>query len=159
MNQKIKIPNYTKTITTIKYLLVLLAALTSVACANIGSTAVGNDSTVTEAAAKQLPGDVTLPPGAVIKQQDTLVMSAANTWMGRISFSVSGEPQTVFAYFRNSLPTTGCTLTSNSFSKTSLLTFTKAERVATAQMQGTNFDGNDVLNTVAPAVRAGAARP
>ena len=159
MNQKIKIPNYTKTITTIKYLLVLLAALTSVACANIGSTAVGNDSTVTEAAAKQLPGDVTLPPGSVIKQQDTLVMSAANTWMGRISLSVSGEPQTVFAYFRNSLPTTGCTLTSNSFSKTSLLTFTKAERVATAQMQGTNFGGNDVLITVAPAVRAGAARP
>ena len=33
--------------TTIKYLLVLLAALTSVACVNIGSTAVGNDSTVT----------------------------------------------------------------------------------------------------------------
>ena len=40
-----------------------------------------------------------------------------------------------------------------------LLTFTKAERVATVQMQGTNFGGNDVLITVAPAVRAGSARP
>ncbi len=93
--------------TTIKYLLVLLTALTSVACATMGGRAVGNDSTVTEATTKHLSGDVTLPPGAVVKQQDTLVMSAANTWMGRISFSVSGEPQAEFAYFRDSLPTTG----------------------------------------------------
>ena len=35
--------------TTFKYLFVLLAALTSVACANMGGTAIGNDSTVTEA--------------------------------------------------------------------------------------------------------------
>ena len=94
----------------------------------MGGTAVGNDSTVTEATSKQLSGDVTLPPGAVIKQQDTLVMSATNTWMGRISLSVSGEPQAVFAYFRDT-------------------------------MQGTNFGGNEVLITVAPAVRAGSARP
>ena len=145
--------------TTIKYLLVLLAALTSVACANMGGTTVGNDSTVTEATSKQLSGDVTLPPGAVVKQQDTLVMSAANTWMGRISLSIAGEPQAVFAYFRDTMPTTGWALTSSSFSRTSLLTFTKAERVATVQMQATNFGGNDVLITVAPAVRAGAARP
>jgi len=69
------------------------------------------------------------------------------------------EPQAVFAYFRDTMPTTGWALTSSSFSKASLLTFTKAERVATVQMQGTNFGGNDVLITVAPAVRAGATRP
>ena len=145
--------------THIKYLFVLLTALATAGCANMGGTAVGNDSTVTEATSKQLSGDVTLPPGAVIKQQDTLVMSAANTWMGRISLNVAGEPQAVFAYFRDGMPTTGWTLTSSSFSKASLLTFTKAERVATVQMQATNFGGNDVLITVAPAVRAGATRP
>ena len=144
---------------TNKLLIVLVTILAIAGCANISGTAVGNDSMVTEATAKQLSGDVTLPPGAVIKQQDTLVMSAANTWMGRISLSVAGDPQAVFAYFRDSLPTTGWTLTSSSFSKTSLLTFTKAERVATVQMQGTNFGGNDVLITVAPAVRSITARP
>ena len=144
---------------TNKLLMVLLTILSIAGCANMSGTAVGNDSTVTEATAKQLSGDVTLPPGAVIRQQDTLVMSAANTWMGRISLSVAGDPQAVFAYFRDSLPTTGWTLTSSSFSKNSLLTFTKAERVATVQMQGTNFGGNDVLITVAPAVRSITARP
>ena len=69
---------------------------------------------------------------------------------------LSGEPQTVFAYFRDSMPGAGWTLTSSSFSKLSLLTFTKAERMATVQMQGSNFGGNEVLITVAPAVRAAA---
>jgi hypothetical protein len=145
--------------TTIKYLLVLITALTSVACANMGGSAVGGDSTVTEATSKQLSGDVPLPPGAVIKQQDTLVMSAASTWLGRISLSVAGEPQAVFTYFKDGMPASGWTLTSSSFSKTSLLTFTKGDRVANIQMQGTNFGGNDVLITVAPAARPVTSRP
>ncbi len=146
----------TSAITTLKYLLVLFTALVTVACT---STPIGNDSTVTEATTKQLSGDVPLPPGAVIKQQDTLVMSTASTWLGRISLSVAGEPQAVFTYFKDGMPASGWTLTSSSFSKTSLLTFTKGDRVANIQMQGTNFGGNDVLITVAPAARAVTSRP
>jgi len=122
--------------TTLKYLLVLFAVLVAVACT---SSPTGSDSTATETKAKQLSGDVPLPPGAVIKQQDTLVMSTASTWLGRISLSVSGEPQAVFTYFKDGMPASGWTLTSSSFSKTSLLTFTKGERVANIQMQGTRL--------------------
>lgn len=117
----------------------------------------GTDSTVTEATAKQLAGDVPLPAGSVIKQQDSLVMGSGNTWMGRLNVTVSGEPQTVFAWFRDSLPGAGWTLTSSSFSKLSLLTFTKAERMATVQMQAGSFGANEVLITVTPAVRPAAA--
>ena len=145
--------------TTTKLLLVLLTALCASACTSMGGSAPGGDSTLTETTAKQLSGDVPLPPGAVIKQQDTLVMSTANTWLGRISLSVSGEPQAVFTYFKDGMPASGWTLTSSSFSKTSLLTFTKGERVANIQMQGTNFGGNDVLITVAPAARPVTSRP
>ena len=144
---------------TTKVLIVLLTAFCASACTTMSGSAVGGDSTVTEATAKQLSGDVPLPPGSVIKQQDTLVMSAASTWLGRISLSVSGEPQAVFTYFKDGMPASGWTLTSSSFSKTSLLTFTKGERVANIQMQGTSFGGNDVLITVAPAARAATARP
>lgn len=144
---------------TTKVLIVLLTAFCASACTTMGGSAVGGDSTVTEATAKQLSGDVPLPPGSVIKQQDTLVMSAASNWLGRISLSVSGEPQAVFTYFKDGMPASGWTLTSSSFSKTSLLTFTKGERVANIQMQGTSFGGNDVLITVAPAARPSTSRP
>ncbi|MDP3825805.1 MAG: hypothetical protein Q8Q74_04585 [Polaromonas sp.] len=144
--------------TSIKTLLMLSATFALLACSSMGSTPMGTDSTVTEATAKQLAGDVPLPQGAVIKQQDTLVMGSGNTWMGRLSLTVPGEAQPAFAWFRDNLPAAGWTLTSSSFSKLSLLTFTKAERVATVQMQGSNFGGNEVLITVAPAVRP-ASRP
>ena len=85
-------------------------------------------------------------------------MGAGSTWMGRMSLSVSGESQSVFAYFRDGLPGSGWTLTSSSFAKLSLLTFTKADRVSNVQIQNGSFGNNDVLITVAPSVRAGATR-
>lgn len=144
--------------TSIKTLLVLSTTFALLACSSMGSTPVGSDSTVSEATAKQLAGDVPLPQGAVIRQQDTLVMGSGNTWMGRLNLTVPGDAQPAFAWFRDNLPAAGWTLTSSSFSKLSLLTFTKTERVATVQMQGSNFGGNEVLITVAPAVRP-ASRP
>ncbi|MES2362741.1 MAG: hypothetical protein V4646_13235 [Pseudomonadota bacterium] len=145
--------------TFIKHLLILSTALASVACSSMGGSAMGGDSTVTEATAKQLSGDVPLPPGTVIKQQDTLVMGSGNSWTGRLNLAISGEAQAVFTYFRDSLPGAGWTLTSSSFSKLSLLTFTKGERVANVQMQSTNFGGNEVLITVAPAAKPASTRP
>jgi len=138
-------------------LFISFAALLS-ACAT-GGASIGGANAVTETTSKQLTGDVPLPPGATIKQQETLVMGAGNTWIGRMSLSVSGEPQSVFAYFRDGLPGSGWTLTSSSFARLSLLTFTKADRVANVQIQNGNFGNNDVLITVAPMVRAGATRP
>ena len=46
------------------------------------------DSTVTEATAKQLGGDVPRPPDAIIKQQKSLVMESGNTRTGRVGPSV-----------------------------------------------------------------------
>ncbi len=143
--------------TAIKTLLAASTALALLGCTSMGNVQMGTDSTVTEATAKQLAGDVPLPAGSVIKQQDSLVMGSGNTWMGRLNVTVSGEPQTVFAWFRDSLPGAGWTLTSSSFSKLSLLTFTKAERMATVQMQAGSFGANEVLITVTPAVRPAAA--
>lgn len=143
--------------TTTRILLAASTALALLGCSSMGNVQMGNDSTATEATAKQLAGDVPLPQGAVIKQQDSLVMGSGNTWMGRLNVSVAGEPQGVFAWFRDSLPGAGWTLTSSSYSKLSLLTFTKADRVATVQMQAGNFGANEVLITVAPAVRPAAA--
>ena len=140
--------------------LVLSAAAAAIltACAT-GGSGIGSDSMVTEATVKQISGDVPLPPGAVIKQQDTLVMGSANNWLGRIGMSVSGEPQGIFTYFKDGMTAAGWALTSSSFSKTSLLTFTKSDRVANIQVQAANFGGNDVLITVAPSLRVVPTRP
>ena len=58
------------------------------ACASMGGTNMSGDSTVTEATAKQLGGDVPRPPDAIIKQQKSLVMESGNTRTGRVGPSV-----------------------------------------------------------------------
>lgn len=112
-----------------------------------------------EAPARQLAGDMPLPPGATVRAQDTLVMGTGNRWTGRISLTVSGEPQNAFTFFRDGLPGAGWALTSSSFSRFSVLTFTKGERVATVQIQAANFGGNAVSITVTPAVRPATTTP
>lgn len=129
-------------------------------CASVDISAQGKEASApTEPSARQLAGDMPLPPGATIRAPDTLVMGSGNRWIGRISLSVPSEPQNVFAFFRDGLPGAGWTLTSSSYSKLSLLTFSKAERVASVQLQASNFGGNEVVITVTPAVRPADAKP
>jgi hypothetical protein len=143
---------------SIKLFVMVLSAALLIACAGGGGSLSG-DSGVTETNSKQLTGDLPLPPGATIKQQETLVMGTGSSWIGRVSLSIAGEPQAIFTYFRDTLPGSGWALTSSSFSKLSLLTFTKAERVANVQIQNGSFRNNDVLITVSPTTRSGSARP
>lgn len=109
-----------------------------------------------EATASQLAGDFPLPPGAKVRPQDTLVMGTGNRWTGRIGMEVAGDAQNAFTYFRDNLPRAGWALNSSSFSKLSVLTFNKADRVATVQIQASTFGGNQVSITVTPAVRPSA---
>ena len=145
--------------TSFRIIAVLSASFVTLACTTMGSVQTASQTTVTEATAKQIAGDVPLPQGAVIKQQESLVMGSGTAWTGRLSVTVAGEPQQVFAWFRDGLPGAGWTLTSSSFSKLSLLTFTKADRIANVQMQAGSFGANDVLITVAPAVKPAASAP
>ena len=137
----------------LKSLTVLCAASLLTACAGVDMASPGKDGGgPPEPSAKQLAGDMPIPQGSTVRPQDTLVMGAGNRWMGRISLTVPGEPQNVFAYYRDGLPGAGWSLTSSSYSRLSLLTFIKADRVATIQMQASNFGGNEVTITVTPAV-------
>lgn len=140
--------------------LTVLSSVSLIACSGVNLAAPGQgDSEPPEAPARQLAGDMPLPPGATVRNQDTLVMGTGNRWTGRISLAVAGEPQGAFTFFRDSLPGSGWALTSSSFSRLSVLTFAKADRVATVQIQAANFGGNEVTITVTPAVRPAGSTP
>jgi hypothetical protein len=144
----------------LKSLGLVCATALLLACASVDLSPQGKDGGApTEPSARQLAGDMPLPPGASIRAPDTLVMGSGNRWIGRISLSVPGESQSIFAYFRDGLPGAGWTLTSSSYSKLSLLTFSKGERVASVQLQPSSFGGNEVLITVTPAVRPAGTAP
>ena len=143
---------------TLKYLSWLCAACALVACSSVNIRQPSKDGASTpEPTITQLAGDMPIPPGATIRPQETLVMGTGNRWMGRLSLSIPGESQAVFAYYRDSLPSAGWILTSSSYSKLSFLTFNKAERVATVQIQSAIFGGHQVTITVTPTTKQGNA--
>ena len=144
----------------LKYLTLLCTSCALVACSSVDIRQPSKDgASAPEPSATQLAGDMPIPPGATIRPQETLVMGTGNRWMGRISLSVRGESQAVYTYYRDSLPSAGWILTSSSYSKLSFLTFNKAERVATVQIQSASFGGNEVTITVTPATKPGNATP
>ncbi len=139
--------------------LFVLSSVALIGCSSVNLTPPAQaDGPAPEAPARQLAGDMPLPPGATVRTQDTLVMGTGNRWTGRISLAVAGEPQNAFTFFRDGMPSAGWTLGSSSFSRLSVLTFSKGDRVATVQIQAANFGGNEVTITVTPAVTP-AMRP
>jgi hypothetical protein len=148
------------TMNVLKSLALLCSASLLVACGSVDIRPTGKDGAAPpEPSATQLAGDMPVPAGATVRPQDTLVMGTGNRWMGRISLSVPGDSQVVYAYFRDGLPSAGWVLTSSSYSKLSFLTFSKAERVATIQIQSVTFGGNEVTITVTPATKPASATP
>ena len=144
----------------LKYLTLLCTAFVLLACSSVDIRPTSKDSSAApEPSAAQLAGDMPIPMGATIRPQETLVMGSGNRWMGRLSLSVPGESQAIYTYYRDGLPSVGWVLTSSSYSKLSFLTFSKAERVATVQIQAASFGGNQVTITVTPATKPGSAAP
>lgn len=135
----------------------VLSSFVLLGCSSVNLAAPGQpEGAPPEAPARQLAGDMPLPPGATIRAQETLVMGTGTRWIGRINLAVAGEPQNAFTFFRDGLPAAGWALTSSSFSRFSVLTFTKGDRVATVQIQAASFGGNEVNITVTPAVTPAA---
>ncbi len=144
----------------LKYLTLLCTACVLLACSSVDIRPTSKDGgPAPEPSTAQLAGDMPIPQGATIRPQETLVMGSGNRWMGRISLSVPGESQAIYTYYRDGLPSAGWVLTSSSYSKLSFLTFSKAERVATVQIQSASFGGHEVTITVTPATKPGNATP
>lgn len=81
--------------TSCKVLLVLSMAFVTLGGTTTGDVQTFNDSTVTEATAKQIAGHVPLPQGTGITQQDSLVMGSGTAWTGQLNGTVTSEPQQV----------------------------------------------------------------
>ena len=135
----------------------LSAASLLVGCAtNYGSVppsdGVGSTST---APAARVADDFPIPAGSVIETEQTLVLGEGGNWTGRLVLNLGGDAQSAFVFFRDQGKAFGWQLVAASYGKTSILTFTKAQRSATVYIED-SFRGATATVTVSPVAAKGA---
>ena len=94
--------------------------------------------------------DMSVPEGADIDLDRTLVFGAGEHWFGRLVIGVSHSADDMFDYFMRELPRFGWEEVTSVRSALSVLTYERQERVVTIQIQGSKFRGSDAVITVSP---------
>ena len=120
-------------------------------CANTGSStsvAVGPDGKLQNPV--QLLGQLPLPPGAVIRADQSLIIGAGDNWVGRVMLDVGRDVDAAYRYFLETYPAQGWTVVSAVRGKNSFLVMTRQERTATFEMVDGGMMGSSVSLTMAP---------
>lgn len=137
---------------SVRLQLVLIGAgLALAACANLGGPPPANTENI-DAIQQGLLGDVPLPKGSRIDNDQSLMLGGGTGWAGRIVIQAPGGTTETFNYFRDQYPPLGWATVSAVKAKTSILVFAKADRTVTVEIADnpkTSANSNVVV-TVAP---------
>ncbi|MGE4220777.1 MAG: hypothetical protein AB7G39_15125 [Alphaproteobacteria bacterium] len=94
--------------------------------------------------------DIPIPQGVSYDSERSLILSEKDRWTGRLVMSSSLTPVKSFAFYKEQMPGFQWTPVMSVQSRTSVLTFTRDNRAATVQIEGTTFGGSDIVITIAP---------
>lgn len=108
---------------------------------------------------ESLPGlpqfnDVLVPAGAKLYVERTMIFGDS-PWYGQLALSVSTDPHAVFEQYRRDMPNLGWQEVTSIRAPTSVVTFSRDDRVATVQIQAARIYGSEILIAVSP--RGGSA--
>lgn len=134
-------------------LVCFLAVTTGVLATGCNSMTMAPSSTENlDSIQQQLLGDMPLPKGARIDNNQSLILGSGSNWTGRIVLVTPEGPTSVFSFFRDQFPAAGWTGVSSIKAKTSVLVFIKLERTVTVELTdaGGLSNGTSVFLTAAP---------
>ena len=122
-----------------------------VGCASNGhspSVGVGLDGKVQNSV--QLLGQLPLPPGAIIRADQSLIIGAGDNWVGRVVLDVGRDFDAAYRFFLETYPAQGWAVVSAVRGKNSFIVMTRQERTATFEMIDGGMLGSSVSMTMAP---------
>ncbi len=99
----------------------------------------------------QLLGQLPLPPGTIIRAEQSLIIGAGDNWVGRVVLDVGRDFDGAYRFFLETYPAQGWTVVSAVRGKNSFMVMTRQERTATLEMvDGGMLTGSVVSMTMAP---------
>lgn len=127
-----------------------LAAL-GAGCSNqpVVAPAAGGPTSVAPSNALSV-SDVPVPGGAKLDTETSLIMGGQDHWIGRLVISTGLTPTEAFNFYQGKMPSFGWTAITAVQSKISTLTFMRADRVATVQIEPSTLSGSTVSVLVSP---------
>lgn len=93
--------------------------------------------------------DVYVPPGAKLYVERTMIFGDA-PWYGQLALGVSTDPYALFEQYRRDMTGLGWQEMTSIRAPTSVITFSRDDRVATVQIQGARIRGSEITITVSP---------
>lgn len=107
---------------------------------------------------QQLLGDMPLPQGSRISNDQSLILGGGPQWTGRIVIVSPQGPTDTFAFFRDQFPKAGWTGISSIKAKTSILVFAKADRTVTVEInEASTFQSGGSVVSLTAAPKGGTA--
>ena len=94
--------------------------------------------------------DIAMTPSSVIKLKQTLIFGQGDSWVGRVVYEASEDPQYVWQFLQREMPKFGWTQISAMQSKVSTLVFRRGGRVVTVLLTPQLFAGTIVQFDVSP---------
>ncbi|MEN9879870.1 MAG: hypothetical protein RIQ55_516 [Pseudomonadota bacterium] len=131
---------------------IALVLLNMTGCASSGSTESLDNIQ------QQLLGDMPLPQGSKISNEQSLILGGGPQWTGRIVIISPQGPTDTFAFFREQFPKAGWTGISSIKAKTSILVFAKGDRTVTVEInEAGTFQGGGSMVSLTAAPKGGTA--
>lgn len=106
-----------------------------------------------DAIGQQLLGDMPLPKGAKLDNNQSLILGSGSNWTGRIVIHTPQGPSHAFSFFRDQYPMAGWTGLSSIKSKTSILVFIKQERMVTVEISESGILSSGAVVTLTAAAK------
>ncbi|NQV47546.1 MAG: hypothetical protein HQ504_07160 [Rhodospirillaceae bacterium] len=94
--------------------------------------------------------DLPMPVKAKLDMGKTLIFGTNDEWIGRLVVSASHSSNDMFDFYKQEMPGFGWQEITSIRSDTSVMTYTRGERVATIQIEDSALRGANVTVTVSP---------
>lgn len=125
---------------------------------NLGACASSGTTENLDNIQQQLLGDMPLPQGTKISNEQSLILGGGSQWTGRIVLVTPQGPTDTFTFFRDQFPRAGWTGISSIKAKTSILVFAKGDRTVTVEInEAGTFQNGGSLVALTAAPKGGTA--
>ena len=146
----------------LKYFAFLIFTISLSACSNFGGSSPWNSSQnydESNQSIADLLGDMPIPNGARINNENTMIIGRGVGWVGRVYLSGLQSPNEIYGFFLTDFPKAGWTTVSATKAKTSIVVFTKEDRTCTIEVSEGSFAGPKTLIAITSTPKSSVASP